>query len=215
MGGGSQAAPRGAWADRCAWPLPKVKKTKNGNDKSTFPIDKIYILKKSCEQKIGNQQTTWKNISLAKSAANIKASPGRNAWFLWKSIGNLESRGSQFKSNDRTWEGSVNRMGSNAKLRQPSLASFGQAAMTRQHHKPRIRVSPANGPLDSLRGSSVKVGKIQRSLAWPLRKDDARKSRSVNHLRNTCADFPRPNKKGSGGLRGGQTRAPWKGANLR
>ena len=33
---------------------------------------------------------------------------------------------------------------------------------------------------DSLRGSSVKVGTIQRRLAWPLRKDDMHKSRSVN-----------------------------------
>ena len=33
---------------------------------------------------------------------------------------------------------------------------------------------------DSLRGSSVKIGTIQRRLAWPLRKDDTHKSRSVN-----------------------------------
>ena len=32
--------------------------------------------------------------------------------------------------------------------------------------------------LDSFRGSSVKVGTIQRRLAWPLRKDDTHKSRS-------------------------------------
>ena len=34
--------------------------------------------------------------------------------------------------------------------------------------------------LDSLRGSSVKIGTIQRRLAWPLRKDDTHKSRSVH-----------------------------------
>ena len=34
---------------------------------------------------------------------------------------------------------------------------------------------------DSLRGSSVKIGTIQRRLAWPLRKDDTHKSRSVNN----------------------------------
>ena len=34
--------------------------------------------------------------------------------------------------------------------------------------------------LDSLRGSSVKIGTVQRRLAWPPRKDDAHKSRSVN-----------------------------------
>ena len=33
---------------------------------------------------------------------------------------------------------------------------------------------------DSVRGSSVKIGTIQRRLAWPLRKDDMHKSRSVN-----------------------------------
>ena len=32
---------------------------------------------------------------------------------------------------------------------------------------------------DSLRGSSDKIGTIQRRLAWPLRKDDTRESRSV------------------------------------
>ena len=32
--------------------------------------------------------------------------------------------------------------------------------------------------MDSLRGSSVKIGTIQRRLAWPLRKDDTHKSRS-------------------------------------
>lgn len=34
---------------------------------------------------------------------------------------------------------------------------------------------------DSLRGSSVKIGTIQRRLAWPLRKDDTHKSRSVTN----------------------------------
>ena len=35
---------------------------------------------------------------------------------------------------------------------------------------------------DSLRGSSVKIGTIQRRLAWPLRKDDTHKSRSVTNF---------------------------------
>ena len=49
---------------------------------------------------------------------------------------------------------------------------------------------------DSLRGSSVKIGTIQRRLAWPLRKDDTHKSRSVNktssldHVDFSCADSP-------------------------
>ena len=34
---------------------------------------------------------------------------------------------------------------------------------------------------DSLRGSPVKIGTIQRRVAWPLRKDDTHKSRSVNN----------------------------------
>ena len=39
--------------------------------------------------------------------------------------------------------------------------------------------------MDSLRGSSDKIGTIQRRLAWPLRKDDTHKSRSVpNFLRD-------------------------------
>ena len=33
---------------------------------------------------------------------------------------------------------------------------------------------------DSLRGSSVKLGTMQRRLAWPLRKVDTHKSRSVS-----------------------------------
>ena len=37
---------------------------------------------------------------------------------------------------------------------------------------------------DSLRGSSVKIGTIQRRLAWPLRKDDTHKSRSVSNFLN-------------------------------
>ena len=37
--------------------------------------------------------------------------------------------------------------------------------------------------MDSLRGSSVKIGTIQRRLAWPLRKDDTHKSRSVNNFK--------------------------------
>ena len=35
---------------------------------------------------------------------------------------------------------------------------------------------------DLLRESSVKIGTIQRRLAWPLRKDDTHKSRSVNNF---------------------------------
>jgi hypothetical protein len=35
--------------------------------------------------------------------------------------------------------------------------------------------------LESLRGSSVKIGTIQRRLAWPLRKDDTQ-NREVVHF---------------------------------
>ena len=38
---------------------------------------------------------------------------------------------------------------------------------------------------DSLRGSSVKIGKLQQTgLAWPLRTDDTHESRSVNKCHN-------------------------------
>ena len=54
---------------------------------------------------------------------------------------------------------------------------------------PQPRLVPSGGgyklvlvSVDSLRGSSVKIGTIQRRLAWPLRKDDTHKSRSVNNL---------------------------------
>ena len=36
--------------------------------------------------------------------------------------------------------------------------------------------------MDPLRRSSVKIGTIQRRLAWPLRKDDTHKSRSVHNF---------------------------------
>ena len=45
-----------------------------------------------------------------------------------------------------------------------------------RHWRASIRVEA----LDSLRGSSIKIGTMHRGLAWPLRKDDTRKSRSVN-----------------------------------
>ena len=37
--------------------------------------------------------------------------------------------------------------------------------------------------------SSVKLGTIQRRLAWPLREDDVRKSRSVNSMRRTAGSI--------------------------
>ena len=49
-----------------------------------------------------------------------------------------------------------------------------------QQHK--RKSLPGFCALDSLRGSSVKIGTIQRRLAWPLRKDDTHKSRSVNNF---------------------------------
>jgi hypothetical protein len=44
---------------------------------------------------------------------------------------------------------------------------------------------------DSLRGSSDKIGTIQRRLAWPLRKDDTHKSRSVPNFLHVTALLPR------------------------
>ena len=43
-----------------------------------------------------------------------------------------------------------------------------------------------------LRGSSVKIGTIQRRLAWPLRKDDTHKSRSVNILLSALGPHATP-----------------------
>ena len=42
-----------------------------------------------------------------------------------------------------------------------------------------LEVHVGDGPVDSLRGSSEKIGTIQRRLARSLRKDDTHKSRSV------------------------------------
>lgn len=45
--------------------------------------------------------------------------------------------------------------------------------------------------MDSLRGSSVKIGTIQRRLAWPLRKDDTHKSRMYHFcLRPLASNLP-------------------------
>ena len=40
----------------------------------------------------------------------------------------------------------------------------------------------ASTSMDSLRGPSIRIGTMQRRLAWPLLKDDTQKSRSVNNL---------------------------------
>ena len=45
--------------------------------------------------------------------------------------------------------------------------------------------------LDSFRGSSVKLGTIQRRLAWPLRKDDTHKLRSGSHFYRCSRDASR------------------------
>ena len=65
---------------------------------------------------------------------------------------------------------------------------------------------PGGVELDSLRGSSVKIGTIQRRLAWPLRKDDTHKSRSANSsfkrgqagLKEVGPGRPRPGRAGPG-----------------
>jgi len=51
--------------------------------------------------------------------------------------------------------------------------------LTAQLTRP-IKTRPRRASVDSLRRSSVKIGTIQRRLAWPLRKDDTHKSRSVS-----------------------------------
>ena len=42
---------------------------------------------------------------------------------------------------------------------------------------------------DLLRESSVKIGTIQRRLAWPLRKDDTQKSRMVSNFFGSFSNF--------------------------
>ena len=81
--------------------------------------------------------------------------------------------------------------------------------------------SLSDGTLDSLRGSSVKIGTIQRRLAWPLRKDDTHKSRSVNNFFLSASSGYPPSgmhkqRHGNGGLRHGldwnhaaQRAEPW------
>ena len=49
--------------------------------------------------------------------------------------------------------------------------------------------------LDSIRGSSVKLGTMQRRSAWPLRKDDTHKSRSVSTLRAGERAFQGPSRR--------------------
>ena len=44
---------------------------------------------------------------------------------------------------------------------------------------------------DSLRGSSVKIGTIQRRLAWPLRKDDAQIEKCKQFVCPTCKKWRR------------------------
>ena len=50
--------------------------------------------------------------------------------------------------------------------------------LTNEDHQRAMKTKLAN-ELDSLRGSSVKIGTIQRRLAWPLRKDDTHTNRST------------------------------------
>ena len=56
--------------------------------------------------------------------------------------------------------------------------------------RPRRQLMSSLSLLDSLRGSSVKIGTIQRRLAWPLRKDDTHKSRSVPNFLTDSARVP-------------------------
>ena len=44
--------------------------------------------------------------------------------------------------------------------------------------------------MDLFRESSVKIGTIQRRLAWPLRKDDTHKSRSVTNFFSVASLLP-------------------------
>ena len=50
--------------------------------------------------------------------------------------------------------------------------------------------------VDSSRGSSDKIGTIQRRLAWPLRKDDTHKSRSVHNFSKARSHARGPGRRG-------------------
>lgn len=65
-------------------------------------------------------------------------------------------------------------------LRQALSLAAGVASKGASGLAPGRLPRPLPSSSDSLRGSSVKIGTIQRRLAWPLRKDDTHKSRSVN-----------------------------------
>ncbi len=52
---------------------------------------------------------------------------------------------------------------------------------------------------DPIRRSSVKIGTIQRILAWPLRKDDTHKSRSAANISKA-----RKKSKGETNIKGGK-----------
>ena len=69
---------------------------------------------------------------------------------------------------------SQNGNGENTVFQHHDTHSFRKALCFSRNHNSKHYFS------DSLRGSSVKIGTIQRRLAWPLRKDDTHKSRSVN-----------------------------------
>ena len=60
--------------------------------------------------------------------------------------------------------------------------------IVRQRPSTDVQTSADVDRRDSLRRSSVKIGTIQRSSAWPLRKDDAHKTRSVNRRTSTDVD---------------------------
>ena len=70
-------------------------------------------------------------------------------------------------------------MGSGPKARHFELE--GWVSRSRGGRKDKVEMMnalPFHLCLDSFWGSSVKIGTIQRRLAWPLRKDDTHKSRS-------------------------------------
>ena len=55
------------------------------------------------------------------------------------------------------------------------MNTYGRVTLSQSFELSRVRS-------DSLRGSSVEIGTRRRGLAWPLRKDDTHKSRSVNNF---------------------------------
>ena len=77
----------------------------------------------------------------------------------------------------------MHRLPNQRRLQRNFFLRSGNVCFTLSH--PSLGVTRTARVLDSLRDSSVKLGTIQRRLAWPLRKDDTHKSRKTARVLST------------------------------